>query len=154
MEIISLSQIVTSLLAPALPYLMKGTEKAAEEAGAKLGEEAWSIAKIIWAKLSPKVLERPALEAAAKDAANSPSDDDSHEILRLQIKKLLSEDKNASLNENLSKFIENINIQRVLAEDGIIKNVLQVEYGTGKGKQEVIAMSKGIIDGVKQIQKF
>ncbi len=42
---------LVQFLAPFLPYLLKAGEKAAEEAGKKLGEAAWERAKGLWGKL-------------------------------------------------------------------------------------------------------
>lgn len=91
----TVSTIVTSLVAfitPFLPYLIKGGEKAAEEAGAKFGAAAWERARSVWAKLQPKVEARPSAQEAAKDLAASPDDEDSRAALRAQIKKILVED--------------------------------------------------------------
>ena len=88
--------IITTFLAPFLPYLLKAGEKATEEAGKKLGEkfggDAWERAKALWMKLSPKVQAKPAAIEAASDVASDPEDKDAIAALRLQLKKLLNED--------------------------------------------------------------
>lgn len=83
---------LTAFLAPFLPYLLKAGEKAAEEAGKKLGEAAWGRAKALWGKLRPKVESRPAAREAVQDLAAAPEDADAQAALRLQLKKLLTED--------------------------------------------------------------
>jgi len=35
--------------------MLKASEKAAEEAGKKMGADAWEAVKALWAKLRPKV---------------------------------------------------------------------------------------------------
>jgi hypothetical protein len=45
MDITTLAKDVTLFLTPFLPYLLKAGEKAAEEAGKKLGGDAWERAK-------------------------------------------------------------------------------------------------------------
>ncbi|MFN4294016.1 MAG: hypothetical protein ACK4JD_07785 [Thermoflexales bacterium] len=81
-----------SFLAPFLPYLLKMGEKAAEEAGKKLGAEAWERAKALWVRLRPAVVARPAAQEAVQDAAAQPQDEDALAALRRQLKKLLTED--------------------------------------------------------------
>ncbi|MEJ5241594.1 MAG: hypothetical protein WHS87_10390 [Anaerolineales bacterium] len=61
-----LLQQLTTFLAPFLPYLLKMGEKAAEEAGKRLGEAAWEQAKALWEKLRRKEnVEQVAQTAAA-----------------------------------------------------------------------------------------
>lgn len=93
MDLTQLAQVVTAFLAPFLPYLLKAGEKAAEEAGKKLGGDAWERAKMLWGKLRPKVEAKPAAQEAVKDVAGAPQDEDAQAALRLQLKKLLTEDQ-------------------------------------------------------------
>ena len=39
---------LTAFLSPILPFLIKGGEEAAKEAGKKFGVDAWEKAKAIW----------------------------------------------------------------------------------------------------------
>ncbi len=87
-----LLQQLTTFLTPFLPYLLKAGEQAAEEAGKKLGEAAWERAKTLWARLRPKVEARPAMQETVRDVAVAPDDPDAQAALRLQLKKLLTED--------------------------------------------------------------
>ncbi len=84
---------LVSFLAPFLPYLLKVGEQAAEEAGKRLGADAWERAKALWGKLRPKVESKPALQEAIQDAAAAPQDEDALAALRQQLKKLLAEDQ-------------------------------------------------------------
>jgi len=93
MDITTLAKDVTLFLTPFLPYLLKAGEKAAEEAGKKLGGDAWERAKTLWGKLRPKVEAKPAAQEAVADAAAAPQDEDAQATLRLQLKKLLAEDE-------------------------------------------------------------
>jgi hypothetical protein len=92
-----LSAQLVQLLAPFLPYLLKGLKLAGQEAAKKLGEKAgeqgFEQAKALWDKLRPKVEARPAALEAAQDAAAHPDDEDALAALRLQLKKLLAEDQ-------------------------------------------------------------
>ena len=92
MDVTMLAKDLAVFLTPLLPYLLKAGEKAAEEAGKKLGGDAWDRAKGLWAKLRPKVEAKPAAQEAVQDAAAAPNDDDIQAALRLQLRKLLAED--------------------------------------------------------------
>lgn len=84
--------MLTSFLAPFLPYLMNLGNKAAETAAGKLGEDALNKAKAIWEKLQPKVEAKEAAKEAAEDVAAAPEDEDSLASLRKQLKKILEND--------------------------------------------------------------
>jgi hypothetical protein len=92
MDVTTLAKDLAVFLIPFLPYLLKAGEKAAEEAGKKLGGDAWDRAKGLWGKLRPKVEAKPAAQEAVQDAAATPNDNDIQAALRLQLRKLLAED--------------------------------------------------------------
>ncbi|MCP4655641.1 MAG: NACHT domain-containing protein, partial [bacterium] len=92
-EILELAKALAAFLAPALPYLFEIGEKAAEKAGEKLGSEVWQTATNLWRKLEPKVEARPAAAEAATDLARMPADADAQTVLRVQLRKLLTEDQ-------------------------------------------------------------
>ena len=92
MDVTTLAKDLAFFLTPFLPYLLKAGEKAAEEAGKKLGGDAWDQAKGLWARLRPKVEAKPATQEAVRDAAAAPNDDDIQAVLRVQLRKLLAED--------------------------------------------------------------
>jgi len=98
---------LVQLLAPYLPYLLKGVKLAGHEAARKLGEKAdeggFEQAKALWDKLRPKVEARPAALEAAQDVAAHPDDEDALAALRLQLKKLLAEDD--SLAQELARLL-------------------------------------------------
>lgn len=83
---------LTRFLAPFLPFLLKLGNKAAETAAGKFGEDAWTRAKAVWAKLQPKVEAKAAAQEAVADVAESPEDEDYQTALRVQLKKLLEND--------------------------------------------------------------
>lgn len=89
MDIVTL----TALLAPHLPTLMKLGGKAAESAASKVGADTWETVKKIWAKLSPRIEAKESAKEAAIDVANNPDDEDLQAALRVQLKKLLDQDK-------------------------------------------------------------
>jgi len=99
---------LVQLLAPYLPYLLKGLKLAGQEAakalGEKAGEQGFEQAKALWEKLRPKVEARPAALEAAQDAAAHPDDEDALAALRLQLKKLLAEDP--ALAQEMTRLLE------------------------------------------------
>jgi hypothetical protein len=104
MDIGALASSVTTVLIPLLPYLLKAGEKAAEETGKAVAGQSWEWAKSLWTKLKPKVEAKPAALEAAQDVAQSPGDEDLQATLRVQLKKLLTEDQ--SLTEEVSRWLE------------------------------------------------
>ncbi|MEG4997121.1 hypothetical protein [Microcoleus sp. B4-D4] len=99
-----LANMVTSLLVPAIPYLLKGGEQAWGEASKKIGTDTWEWAKTIWMKLVSRSKSKSngeetttEIAKAATEVANNPSDADAQAALRFQIKKLLMDDPELSL---------------------------------------------------------
>ncbi len=99
LDTVALAKIVTSLLAPAIPYLIKGGEQAWGEASKKIGADTWGLAKTIWMKFISPSQSQPGGESkntevvkAATEVANNPSDEDAQAALRFQIKKILTDD--------------------------------------------------------------
>ena len=93
MDITALAHDVTISLVPLLPYLFKAGEAAAEEAGKKLAGAAWEEAKKLWLKIRPQIEDKAAALEAAHEAADAPDDADAQAALRLQLKKLFTEDE-------------------------------------------------------------
>jgi hypothetical protein len=101
MDIVALASSVTTALVPLLPYLLKG---GAEETGKAVAGQSWEWAKSLWTKLQPKVEANPAALVAAQDVAQAPEDGDLQAVLRVQLRKLLTEDQ--SLAEEVSRWLE------------------------------------------------
>ena len=114
MDIQTLSQQLTVFLAPFLPYLLKMGEKAAEEAGKRLGAESWEGARALWGKLRPKVEAKPAAQEAVQEVAAKPADEDAQAALRLQLRKLLTEDE--ALAREVQQALETPAVQQVIAQ--------------------------------------
>jgi hypothetical protein len=96
-DVITLAKDAVSFLAPFLPYLLKAGANFTEEAGKKLGEQlgggVWEKVKGLWAKLQPKVEAKPATKEAVQEVAAQPDDEDAKAALRMQLKKLFTEDQ-------------------------------------------------------------
>lgn len=123
--------MLVKFLAPCLPFLMAVGNKAVEGASQKLGEDVWTKAKAIWAKLQPKVETKPIAKGAVQELANSPSDADALDTLQKQLKKLLDEDKTlaaeiASLmqsNEEIIFKVVNTFNQTISGNDNVTQNL-------------------------------
>lgn len=96
-DVTGLAKDAVSFLAPFLPFLLKAGKDLTEEAGKKLAEQfgggLWENVKGLWAKLGPKVEAKPATQEAVQDVAAQPEDEDAKAALRMQLKKLFTEDE-------------------------------------------------------------
>lgn len=84
---------LTAFLSPILPFLIKGGEEAAKEAGKNFGADVWEKAKAVWATLSPKIEAKEAAREAVADLAVAPEEPDLQTILRKQLEKLIANDE-------------------------------------------------------------
>lgn len=100
MDALTLATTITTCLAPALPDLIKAGDKGTEATGEKPRAQAGETARAIWQRLSPS----PSVEAAAREVAKAPDDDEARVALRYQIKKLLAADD--SLATALAQLVE------------------------------------------------
>jgi hypothetical protein len=80
------------LLAPALPFLLRAGETAAEKAAEAIGGGAWEGAKKLWTWLVGTEAAGAPVQEAAKDVAAAPDDADAQAALRHQLRKLLERD--------------------------------------------------------------
>jgi len=104
MDIGALASSLTTALVPLLPFLLKAGEKAAEETGKAVAGQSLEWVKSLWTKLKPEVEAKPAALEAAQDVARAPEDEDLQAALRVQLKKLLTEDQ--SLAEEVSRWLD------------------------------------------------
>jgi hypothetical protein len=101
--LVPLATQVANSVGPFLPYLVaagRGVTEALDEHG----DEAQKLAASLWETLRPKVEARPAARDAVEYAAEQPKDDDAQVALRLQIRRLLSED--AELAAELGRILQ------------------------------------------------
>ncbi len=89
-------QSLTAFLAPALPYLVRITDKSLEEFGKKYGEMAWSRAQQIWDRLKAAFVHKPEQTEAVGQAAAKIDEngDDASAVASIEIvlKGLLEQD--------------------------------------------------------------
>ena len=96
--------VIVKFLAPCLPFLLTMGNKAAEGASQKVGEDVWNSAKVIWAKLWPKVEANNDAKKAAAEAAKNLEDEDFQGAFRAELKKILTAD--TELAEEIAKILE------------------------------------------------
>ena len=96
------AKIITYFLEPAIPYLVIGSKKAAEEAEKKMGLEKWELEKKLWARLCSK--EPQKLKDAAGNIVIFPFDPQIKQALIQEIFKTLEHDPN--LAKEISSIIE------------------------------------------------
>ncbi|HEX8177778.1 MAG TPA: hypothetical protein VF543_22005 [Pyrinomonadaceae bacterium] len=111
MEETALAREVVTYLTPYLPYLLAAGKIAAAGAAKKFGESAWDNAKTLWNKIRLRAEVKPALQEAVKELVAAPQDVDAQGALRLQLRKLLIEDK--SFAEELTSMMSEFNVSNV-----------------------------------------
>ncbi len=89
MDIAVLARDLVSILGPALPFLIGAAQEAT---GQVVGEAISATAKKLWSKLHSKLESKPSIKEVALDLASHPDDEDAQAALRLQLKKLLTDD--------------------------------------------------------------
>ncbi|HYO12314.1 MAG TPA: hypothetical protein VE685_03850 [Thermoanaerobaculia bacterium] len=139
MDVKLLADTLTLFLAPAMPYLVSGGEELVKAAGKAVGEGGLEMAKKLWARLRPKIEEKPAAAEAAQEVAKAPEDADAQGALRLQLRKILEAD--ASLAAELAKLVE---------AAGPRETYFAQLHGSGaiaQGKGNVVAGAGGIAVG-------
>jgi hypothetical protein len=92
MDPTELAKQVGIFLLPCLPALLTGGQQALQEAAGKLGQGTVEQAGRLWSKLWPRLESRPGGAEAAQDAASAPRDEEAQTVLRVQLRKLLTED--------------------------------------------------------------
>jgi hypothetical protein len=127
-----LADTLTTFLAPAMPFLVKGGEDLVKQAGKKLGEGGLDLAKKLWQKLRPKTEENPVAQKATKEIAAAPDDDDARAMLRLQLRKILEADP--SLAAELERMMEGV---------GVKTTYQAANYGSGAIAQGPGAVAAG-----------
>lgn len=139
MDLKILADALTTFLAPAMPYLVSGGTELVKEAGEAVKEGGLEVAKKLWARLRPKVEEKPAAAEAVQEVAKAPEDPDARAALRLQIRKVLEED--ASLAAELAKLVEAAGPRQTWSAE------LHGSGAIAQGQGNVVAGAGGIAAG-------
>ncbi|MEN8167000.1 MAG: hypothetical protein ABFR65_05910 [Pseudomonadota bacterium] len=125
--------VLTTLIAPALPYLVKGGEKLAEMTAEKIGGAAPELIKRIWERLRGAVDKSPAAKEIVADLAESPDDEGYQVAFQSQLKKILEKDEDLArqLAELLQEAKQQTNYHAELHGNGAIA---QGENAVAAGK--------------------
>jgi hypothetical protein len=83
---------LAAFLAPALPFLFRGAESAADDAAHSLGTAAWEHAQRLWSRITERLGDAPLASAAAQEAATHPDDPRALQALELGLQRLLDDD--------------------------------------------------------------
>lgn len=148
MDTAELAQQITALLAPFLPYLVgKVGDAVVEVTVEKSVERAWERAKALWVRLRPKVEAKPAIQEAARRAAESPDDEDAHVALRLQLETLLAEDQ--TLARAINGLLQQTRIETDVRVDKVLPGgeVTGVEADTVIGADVRSRVEAGKVEG-------
>src|SRR5438128_2417372 len=95
---------LSAFFGPLLPYLLKGGEEAAKEAGKRFGAAAWERATSLWGRLASQVEATPSVKAAVERAAARPDDKRVAGALELELEGLLKQHR--ALAAELEKGLE------------------------------------------------
>ena len=128
--------ILTTFLAPFLPYLLKQGERAGEAAVDHLGAAAWRQAQALWKRLRPTVEDKEAAKEAAEDVA-----------LQLQLRKLLADDPD--LAAALQELLDDGRRTGVMADNGavVIGGSVVADRGGVAAGRDINAGAGGIHTG-------
>lgn len=134
-----IAALLTTVLSPFMPHLLKLGQPIAEAAGkqlgSKLGEGTWETAKTAWAKLSPKVNKKPLAQGAAVALSEDAEDAEAQAILTKQIEKLLT--AHPDLAQSLSALLSR--------ESGAVAQMTTVSQTVTGEQNIVIGTSSGSV---------
>lgn len=100
---------IVEVIIPILPYLEKGSEAAASEAGKKFGQKTWETASSIWQKLTLKLKQDESVQAQKylNRYKEKPEDERLRAAFELELEDLLGKD--SKLKEELIKLLNENN---------------------------------------------
>ena len=154
LDIATLAANSALLLAPFLPYLLKGGKAAAKAAFEHIGEkfvdaeweQADTLFQKIWPKANEKQTTKAVIEEAAEDIKNDPHSQDARDILRLQFKKLLADDEELAESINDIYIRGNVINSTVIAGTGNILIQGNVYIGpTPRNPQDALKIYREVV---------
>jgi hypothetical protein len=92
MNVEDAANVVTVVLTPFLTLLPRAGERAAEEAGARIGADAWALAKQLWSRLQGRTESDDALGQATAAVAAVPADPAAQAALRGELRRIFAAD--------------------------------------------------------------
>jgi hypothetical protein len=137
--------VLTTFLAPFLPYLMRQGEAVADKAIETLGGAAWERAQALWGKLRPKIEEKEAAREVADAVAANPEDEAAKGALQFQLRSLLKGDP--TLTGELERLLEEARQAGVMADNGAV-----IIHGDVKADRGSVAAGRDVQGGVGGIR--
>ena len=110
--------VLTTFLAPLLPFLLEKGEEAASQAIDAVGSAAWDRAKAIWSKLHPTLDQDQAARQAAEAVAKDPKDEAAAGALQFQLRNLLQGDPD--LANEIAHMLDEAKRDAVIADNGAV----------------------------------
>ncbi len=121
--------ILTTFLAPCLPFLLKKVgEPALSAAATKLGQDTWDKATAIWKKLYPPVEAEAAANIAATKLAEKPDSEVWKAALQEELETLFKKDQ--GLADIIAKILQD--------NDGVDKGGVQIQQTAGTVEGQMI----------------
>lgn len=141
MDYWNIAQSAAETLAPALPFLLIGGKKALEEAGRKIGSDAYDKAKSLWSKVNFN----KKIQDAAKDVAISPDNATNRQGLAQRLEELfierpdIAEQVNNILKIKIGQEIKDVSGEAIALD---VKEVTKGEIDIAQGIQTVSAQGE------------
>ena len=126
MDYLQIATTATTLLVPLLSYLIRGGEKAAEEAGKKLGTAAWDKTKALYEAIRGKLAGDAYAKETLKRAAEKPESESRQAALAEVIAEKAEVD--SEFGPQLAR------LTQVAAQEPGMVNFLTLVYGGEVGK--------------------
>ena len=138
MDYLGMAQSAVEIMAPALPFLIMGGKKAMEEAGRKIGSDAYDKAKSLW----DKVHSDKRIQETAKDVAASPDNEANRLKLARQLEDLFIERRDIA--EQVNDILKIQVIQEIgdLSGEATAAEVGEMTKGEVEIRQEIQTVSQ------------
>ncbi len=142
MELTQIAINVMIALTPTLPYLVAGGTEAAKEVGKSVGKAIPGGAKKIWEVLNYEIhLRPPGFQEAIAEVKKAPEDADNLQMLELQVKKVLKEDR--ELTKKLLDIFQDESLQKTMAGISQTNQTSSGNYSPNVVSQKEVTMTFG-----------
>jgi hypothetical protein len=153
--VIEIATATITALAPYLPILLHGIQKAGEKFGdtlaSKAGEAAAAKIPKLWGKIKDRFAQHPQLEHAAALVATQPDDSSYQTVFAKALAVYLQQEP--QLAQDLLELLGGESaVQKVAADhSSLVEEVTQDMQGTGR--QTVEATDNSVVRGIRQTQR-
>jgi hypothetical protein len=139
-SVMQIAKDLAPILAPFLPYLIKGIKLSgaefAKSLGGKSGEEVPEVIKQLWKKIEPKINEEPGAKKAVERVVENPNDNRVVGAFELILEEILKDNNTRNeIIKLLSKAKgQGINIRSVAKIETLRGNLVAIELNNPNGK--------------------